>query len=252
MTFHQHAWRAALSAAVLVVSAPLLVVASAHWHDGRPVLLAAGSAGWPSPSSCPSSPSRAPAAASSASPPPPRSGAPAPSWPAPSGRDGRAGALRAPGPRGLAGRSGPHRVPAAPARPRRGGRPAPPRRGGPLRHRHGCPGWDVFGRAGHVGDGWWQASASLVVLIASFVAASAVVLAVEHGALRLACFGLGSRPWPPRSRPSRPRTPPAPRTSPSSSPSPVACCSSLSSPAAGSSATAGWPSRRPLAGSAWP
>ncbi|GAB3461843.1 bifunctional diguanylate cyclase/phosphodiesterase [Kineococcus endophyticus] len=192
MTFHQHAWRAALSAAVLVVSAPLLVAASEHWHDGRPVLLATG-LGWLAVTVL---------------------------MPFLALKGTRSGVVRFTASATLWGAG----TVLAGAFPTATVGPVPfPHLAHAvslaglayiafqqLRHARvagddqpllveaslfatvmAALSWDVFGRTGHVGDGWWQASASLVVLIASFVAASAVVLAVEHGALRLACFGLG-------------------------------------------------------------
>ncbi|WP_432543939.1 putative bifunctional diguanylate cyclase/phosphodiesterase [Kineococcus sp. SYSU DK002] len=50
--------------------------------------------------------------------------------------------------------------------------------------------WDGFARAGYSGDGWWDASASLVIVAGALVAASTIVLAVEHPRLRLASIGL--------------------------------------------------------------
>ncbi|WP_432563901.1 putative bifunctional diguanylate cyclase/phosphodiesterase [Kineococcus sp. SYSU DK003] len=50
--------------------------------------------------------------------------------------------------------------------------------------------WDGFARAGYSGDGWWTASASLVLVTGSFVAAATLVLAVEHPQLRRCSTGL--------------------------------------------------------------
>jgi EAL domain-containing protein (putative c-di-GMP-specific phosphodiesterase class I)/GGDEF domain-containing protein len=50
--------------------------------------------------------------------------------------------------------------------------------------------WDGLARAGEHGDGWWNLTTSLVIVVASFVAASTIVLAVEHPKLRVSSIGL--------------------------------------------------------------
>ncbi|PRY13959.1 putative bifunctional diguanylate cyclase/phosphodiesterase [Kineococcus rhizosphaerae] len=50
--------------------------------------------------------------------------------------------------------------------------------------------WDGFARAGYSGDGWWDASAGLVIAVGSLVAAGTIVLAIEHPRLRLSSAGV--------------------------------------------------------------
>ncbi|MEZ0494499.1 putative bifunctional diguanylate cyclase/phosphodiesterase [Kineococcus sp. TBRC 1896] len=192
MTFPRHAWRAALSTAVLAVSTPVALAAAARWQEGRPVLLTVG-LGWLAVSVL---------------------------MPFLSRRGSRPGLVRftAAGTLWGVGTVLAGAYPAAMIGPLSFPHLAHAVSLTGLAHiafqqlRHArvagddqpllveaavfgtvlaTLAWDGFGRAGYTGDGWWQASASLVVLLTSFVAACAAVLAVEHAALRLACLGLG-------------------------------------------------------------
>ncbi|MEW1956578.1 bifunctional diguanylate cyclase/phosphodiesterase [Kineococcus sp. NPDC059986] len=192
MTLHRHAWRSALSAAVLAVSAPVALLALPRWDGARPVELSAGL-----------------------------------TWlllcaavPFLSLKGSRAGVVRytAAGTVWGAGTALAGAFPTATLGPV----PFPVLvhalsltglavvAAQQLRHARvagddqpllveaalfgtvmGALAWDGFARAGYSGDAWWKASVCLVIALAAFVAASATVLGIEHARLRPACLGLG-------------------------------------------------------------
>ncbi|MEZ0165812.1 putative bifunctional diguanylate cyclase/phosphodiesterase [Kineococcus sp. LSe6-4] len=192
MTSPRHAWRAALSAVVLAVSVPLVATAVARWDEGRPVTLAAG-LGWLV--VCVLLPL---VVRKGSRPGVTRFTTAATVWGAGTVLAGAfpaatAGPLPFPLLAHAASLTG---LAAVSALQLRSARVAGDDQ--PLAVEVALFGtvtaalsWDALARTGHGGDGWWALGVCLLLVVAAFVAASAVVLAVEHASLRLACAGLG-------------------------------------------------------------